>query len=141
VIAAEEGAPADFRVHDPGASLNRTLWYRLEGLHEDETMVAEGPFPVTYRAAFRLRQNYPNPFNPSTRIRFTVPQDSPVRLVVYDLAGRRVRTLVDEDLIANHYEIDWDGRDSRERQVANGVYLYRLVAGDHQATRKMMLLK
>jgi hypothetical protein len=93
--------------------------------------------------AFSLGQAYPNPFNPSTQIDFTLPQESPARLVVYDVLGRTVRTLVraDEALPAGFYSINWDGRDQEGRPVGNGLYLYRLTAGRDTQTGKMMLLK
>jgi len=88
-----------------------------------------------------LEANYPNPFNPSTSIRFVVPRDGRVTLDVYDLAGRLVRRLVDDTLMANVYQVSWHGRDETGQQAASGNYYYRLTTGDETATRKMTLLK
>jgi hypothetical protein len=90
---------------------------------------------------FRLEQNDPNPFNPSTLIRFVVPESGPVELVVYDLAGRRVKTLVSRDLDAGEHDARWHGRDDDGRRVASGVYVYRLVAGDRVESKQAILLK
>ncbi|MBD3258736.1 T9SS type A sorting domain-containing protein, partial [candidate division GN15 bacterium] len=92
-------------------------------------------------AGFELAQNYPNPFNPTTRIDFSLPARADVTLVVYNILGQQVRTLVDKDLAAGDYSIEWDGTGDRGEAVATGIYLYRLTAGDEQATRKMLLLK
>jgi len=89
-----------------------------------------------------LHANVPNPFNPTTAISFDVSRSGPVSLVIFDLSGKRVRTLVDgEVLVAGEHERTWDGTDEDGRSVAGGVYLYRLVAGDFERTRRMTLVK
>jgi N-acetylmuramoyl-L-alanine amidase len=90
---------------------------------------------------FALYQNYPNPFNPETRITFDLPSESFVRLAVYDLLGRQVRTLVSEQKTAGTYSVSWDARDESGSRSASGVYVYRLEAGTHTLTMKMLLLK
>lgn len=92
---------------------------------------------------FALSQAYPNPFNPSTHIEFALAEDTPTRLVVYDVLGQRVRTLVraDDGLGAGFYSITWDGTDQQGREVGNGLYFYRLVTPQFQRTGKMMLIK
>jgi len=92
------------------------------------------------RAAF-LTQNYPNPFNPSTTIRYGVNRRVHVSLVIYDAAGRRVRTLVGEVREPDHYEEVWDGTDDSGRPVATGVYLCRLRAGTFESAHKMLLIR
>ena len=93
--------------------------------------------------AFALAQNYPNPFNPSTSITFAVGggESVSVRLAVYDIRGRLVRTLVEGNKTPGSYSVDWDGRDSQGRSVASGIYFYRIKAGVFEQTRKMVLLK
>jgi len=91
--------------------------------------------------AYALAQNSPNPFNPSTRISFTLPQDGPVQLAVYDLSGRLVRTLLSGALPAGDHAAVWDGRDDAGTQAASGVYVYRLQTAEGLLTRKMMLVK
>ena len=81
--------------------------------------------------AFSLNQNYPNPFNPDTTIEFGLASDSHVTLVVYDLAGQVVRTLIaGGQMQAGNYSMAWDGLNSAGAKVASGVYLYRLNAND-----------
>jgi hypothetical protein len=89
----------------------------------------------------RLEQNVPNPFNPVTMIRFSVAEPGWVRLVVFDVAGRPVRTLVQEHRVTNRYEAIWDGLDDAGRAVASGVYLYQLEAPGYLESKKMVLLK
>jgi hypothetical protein len=88
-----------------------------------------------------LAQNRPNPFNPGTTISVTLPARSHATLTVYDMAGRRVRTLADGVFGSGSREFTWDGRDDRGAAVASGVYFYRLRAGTFTATRRMVLLK
>jgi hypothetical protein len=90
---------------------------------------------------FFLSQNYPNPFNPATSISYGLPQDSRVRIEVFNILGQNVRTLVDEDQQAGYKRVIWDGRDRNGRAVASGVYFYRLKAGDSQETKKMLMVK
>lgn len=85
---------------------------------------------------FLLRQNYPNPFNPSTTIKYDLPQTSHVSLSVYDVLGREVATLVNEEKSAGTYTVRWDAS-----AVSSGVYFYRLRAGDFVQTRSMMIIK
>lgn len=95
----------------------------------------------TVPSDFALSQNYPNPFNPSTEIEFSVPRSSEVSLAVYDVLGRQVKLVLDEDMAAGAYAVDWGGTDDSGQQVASGVYFYRLTAGQYAETKKMTLLK
>ncbi|NUN69149.1 MAG: T9SS type A sorting domain-containing protein [Bacteroidetes bacterium] len=90
---------------------------------------------------FALEQNYPNPFNPSTTIQFALPSDASVRLTVYDILGREVRSLVNTDMAAGYHNVAWDGRNNKGTSVASGIYIYRIEAGQFISTKKMMLLK
>ena len=91
---------------------------------------------------FILQQNYPNPFNSRTVIRFNLPQRETVELAVFNLAGQQVATLVDGMRPVGAYTVHWDGRDDQDRQLASGVYLYRLQVGQQQMeTRKLVLMK
>lgn len=85
---------------------------------------------------FRLNQNYPNPFNPTTKIRFALAKNTFVKLVVYDLLGREVAALVNEQLNAGIYQTDWNAG-----RFASGVYYYRLVTEEYTEIRKMVLIK
>ena len=83
-----------------------------------------------------LTQNYPNPFNPLTRITFYLPVDNYVSLKVFDALGNEVSTIVADKLNRGDHTYTFDGRD-----LASGVYYYQLVAGDHRAVKKMLLLR
>ena len=95
----------------------------------------------TVPASFALSQNYPNPFNPTTNIEFALPQHETVKLEVYDILGRLVTTLANNDMPAGTYKVVWNGKDSRGQSVASGLYLYRLQAGSFTAVKKMLMLK
>jgi enediyne biosynthesis protein E4 len=93
---------------------------------------------------FALAQNYPNPFNSATTIRFALPSSSrDVELSIHNLAVQKVETLVQGPREAGTYAIDWDGRDNSGRELASGVYLYRLQTGDgsQMETRKLLLIR
>jgi len=92
-------------------------------------------------AQFSLRQNYPNPFNPATNLGFRIAEFGLVRLEIYDVVGRKITTLVSEELPAGEYEVQWDGRDGSGKPVASGIYIYRLTAGDFQQANRMLLTK
>ncbi len=88
-----------------------------------------------------LQQNVPNPFNPTTTITYSLPRAGQVTLSVYDVAGRRIATLVDSVQPAGTTSVGWSGRNHSGQPVASGVYFYRLVTEDRALTRKMLLLK
>ena len=91
---------------------------------------------------FSLLQNYPNPFNPSTTIKFRLPESRKISLIVYNLLGEKVRILIDNaSYTPGTWEVSWDGLDYHGRQVASGVYIYRLTGPDIQLSRKMMLIR
>ena len=90
---------------------------------------------------FALHQNYPNPFNPSTTIRFDLPEASNVSLVIFDMMGREVATLMSGQADAGYHFIQWDGTNSIGSSVAAGVYIYTIQAGKHRDVNKMIYLK
>lgn len=91
--------------------------------------------------AVALGQNYPNPFNPATTIPYTIDRTNPVRLMIYDIAGREVKRVVDGMKSAGSYSAVWDGTDERGLQVPSGVYLARVEAGTTVKTKKMILAR
>jgi subtilisin family serine protease len=97
--------------------------------------------PADVPARTVLHPNVPNPFNPTTVIRYDVRDASRVTLIVYNVRGQRVRTLVDEVKTAGSYTVTWNGTTDTGAPAATGVYFCRLVAGDFHQTRKMLLLK
>ncbi len=88
-----------------------------------------------------IAQNYPNPCNPSTVIRYTLSQDAPVRLTIYDVAGREVRTLINHRQPAGEHAVVWDGRHGSGRNASSGIYVYRLATGDFTGTKKLVLIQ
>ncbi|MFZ1683887.1 MAG: fibronectin type III domain-containing protein [Candidatus Zixiibacteriota bacterium] len=96
---------------------------------------------VAVPGEFTLSQNYPNPFNPTTRIEFNLPNASQVTLEIYNVIGEKVTTLVDTRLEAGSHSVEWNSTSESGTHVASGIYFYRLNAGDHIETKKMILLK
>ena len=90
---------------------------------------------------FALEQNYPNPFNPSTTIKYQIPADANVNLVIYNVQGQQIRTLVAKEQKAGYYNVVWDGRNEAGQTVSSGLYLYRVQAGSFVATHKMLMIK
>ena len=95
------------------------------------------PLPTEYA----LEQNIPNPFNPSTTIEYRLPEAGDVQLVIYNLLGQEVRTLVQETMDAGFHSVVWDGTDEFGKQVASGIYIYRMSVADFTRVQRMMLLK
>ena len=90
----------------------------------------------------QLEQNFPNPFNPSTTIRFGLPVAGEVTLRIYNLIGKEVRTLMKQERLGAGYHLAiWDGTNGAGQQVASGVYLYELLVGQSQITKRMAFLK
>ena len=92
---------------------------------------------------FSLKQNYPNPFNPQTTISFQLNNTSPleVRLLIYDLLGKNIKTLVNNKLSAGSYQVKWDGLNSNGKQVISGIYYYELQVGNQKLVKKMSLVR
>jgi len=90
---------------------------------------------------YTLDQNYPNPFNPSTTISYYLPKSGKVTLDIYNILGRKIRTLVEKTLKSGYHTTRWDGIDSEGRPVASGIYFYRLKSDKFIQTKKMQLLK
>ena len=85
---------------------------------------------------YAMHQNYPNPFNPTTKIKFDIPKNGIVKLTVHDVLGRQVSTLVNNDLTAGRYEVEWSAGG-----YSSGIYFYRIEAEGFVETKRMMLVK
>jgi len=90
---------------------------------------------------YSLAQNFPNPFNPVTNIGFGLPKDSRVNIIIYNLLGQQVRTLVNKDMTSGYRFIQWDGKDNYGRNVTSGMYLVMMQSNDFHKVRKMVLMK
>jgi hypothetical protein len=119
--------------------------YRLKQVDSDGRATYSEPIFVTFKApsTFALAQNFPNPFNPTTTIVYQVPANvqGTVALTIYDLLGRRIRRLVQDEARSGYYRIDWDGRDDLGVPAGSGVYMYILTAAETQIVRKMIKLQ
>ena len=90
---------------------------------------------------YKLHQNYPNPFNPSTTIRYGLPEEANVSLVIYDVRGQVVQTLESEHQSAGWYDVVWSGETADGKTISTGIYFARLVAGEYSQVIKMLYLK
>ena len=125
------GIPRGLSAGDPPQPI-AIVEYVTTGIHDEFQRV-----PLT----FALHQNYPNPFNPETHISFDIPKATNVTLTIYNTLGQKVRTLVNDVRQAGSYTVTWDGTNDYGVQVASGVYIYTLRAGNFTQTRKMTLLR
>ena len=116
--------------------------YRLSG--NDGKTITQGSHYLKFIPIpdeFSLHQNYPNPFNPVTTIQYDIPIDSEVLLLVYDIQGRLVKTLVNTNQSAGYKSIRWNGMNDLGQSVSAGMYFYHLQAVGYSKVRKMVLLK
>jgi len=104
-------------------------------------MTLEGIAGELIPKVFALHQNYPNPFNPVTTIKYDLPKETHVKIVIYNIIGREVRTLVNEKQAAGYKQIQWNARDNFGKQVSSGYYIYMMQAGDFHKVHKMILIK
>ncbi len=109
------------------------IWWSAEvGISGDDISIPQ---------KFSLAQNYPNPFNASTKISFALDRSGDARLVIYDLLGRKVKTLVSSYMEAGSHEIVWNGTDDTGDDVSSGIYMYKLESGDKIQVKRMTLLR
>lgn len=126
-------AGAGLLAGDPGKMPEQ----QAPGNADDPSTVRAGELPTE----ITLGPNYPNPFNPATHIRFALPEAAQVLLTIYDISGRKVRTLIDEARPAGYQTVLWDGKDGSGHQVSSGFYLYQLRVDRHIRNGKMILQK
>ena len=107
------------------------------GCEAIELAIDQNFIPSTYS----LHQNYPNPFNPTTKISYDIPEASFVRLSIYDLMGREIRTMISSEQTAGFKNIQWNATDNLGKSVPAGMYIYTIQAGEFRQTKKMVLLK
>ena len=141
-ITPETLAPTRRSYNDNDVLPGRTYRYQLELLAQDgRTILSLEEIVTVPPLTLVLEQNRPNPFNPATTISFFVPFEAPVRLVIYDTAGRRVRTLINGEVLVGSGEVVWDGCSDAGRLVSSGIYYCRLEAGKVAETRKLVLMR
>ncbi|MFL3008885.1 MAG: T9SS type A sorting domain-containing protein [Candidatus Neomarinimicrobiota bacterium] len=102
--------------------------------------LSNNSFEISPRT-FHLKQNYPNPFNPNTEIGYSIPEDTFVSITIYNVQGRLVKTLVNQNQDAGIYLTNWDAKNKQGVLVPAGMYFYSIQAEDFTQTKKMVLLK
>jgi len=100
-----------------------------------------GEDPVTPVLATTLKGNYPNPFNPTTTISYSVRENTPVSIEIYNVKGQKVRNLVKSVKEAGEHTVVWNGTDDNGRAVSSGVYYFKMNAGKYSSTKKMIMMK
>ncbi|MDP4197792.1 MAG: T9SS type A sorting domain-containing protein [Bacteroidota bacterium] len=135
-------SPREFSFTDNQPPAGRTQ-YRLKQIDNDGQFKYYDALSIDVNAPreYCLMQNSPNPFNPSTAIKFQLPMNTFVSVKVYDMLGREITSLINEEKPAGSHIVYWNGRDMNGQMVSSGVYLYKLTAGTYTETRKMNLLK
>ena len=124
---------------------NGTAWsswnetYFIRATIQTTTSVAEISNEIPNE--FELGYNFPNPFNPSTKFKYALPEGRNVKIIIYDINGRKVTELVNNYQGAGTYEVTWNGKNDLGQQVASGTYIYQVSAGNFNQTKKMVMLK
>jgi hypothetical protein len=126
----------DLIIGSPGADTGRGAAYVYSLVATDVTE-NKGNRPGRYE----LSQNYPNPFNPTTTIRYYLPKREKVTLEVFNLLGKHVKTLANEEQTAGEHMVTWGGKDKSGENLSSGIYFYRLKGRNFSETKKMLLLK
>ena len=90
---------------------------------------------------FTLFQNFPNPFNPVTTLRYALPEDTMVNITIYDMMGRVVKTLINDQQTNGYKSVQWNATNNIGQPVSTGIYLYTIDAGKFRQTKKMVLMK
>ncbi len=116
-----------------------TFVTRLQKKYSPPSQITRADHQIPTR--FQLAQNYPNPFNATTTISFSLPEQASVSLIIFDPLGRRVSTLLDDDLPAGSYQMNWTGKNQFGTDMPSGVYFYQLIANQFSATKKLILIK
>ena len=147
-IAEDWDSKPYLRNHMSYISGRKDIWYTTLGhlylykrLFSASEYVLNTINDIVIPKAINIAQNYPNPFNPITTIQYNLSVDSEVNIVIYDLMGKEVMTLVKEYKQVGQYQVNWDGRDNAGQLVSGGIYFYKLQVEDFIQTRKMVLLK
>jgi hypothetical protein len=133
----------DYVYIDTSAPPGSTLYYTLVDVSTNGSETEHGPLRIETAApqSFQLKQNYPNPFNPETRIPFSLERAGHIQLEVFDVNGKRVRTLSNRPYQAGTHSVVWDGRNDAGALLSNGLYFVTLQSGSQQQTIRVLFLK
>jgi hypothetical protein len=142
---------ADTAYLDTDYEVNVTVYYRLIAYDDAgnsseysvaiDVTVLWADLGIAIPDEFALHQNYPNPFNPVTTLRYDLPENGLVNIIIYDMLGRQVKTLVNQTHDAGYRSVIWDATNDYGKSVSAGIYLYQIQAGEYMQTKKMVLLK
>ena len=140
VLFSPTGADTSNAVISVHTNIGEDVVYEVSvtGVGIDAVSVNNG---LQHIEQFTLNQNYPNPFNLITQIHYYLPKRSNVKLTIYDLMGRKIRTLVDKEQQAGFRSVQWNATNDVSEQVTSGIYLYSIMARDFRKTKMMVLLK
>ena len=106
-----------------------------------EELLSDHNVPQLVTSEYQLNQNYPNPFNPVTTLRYDLPEQTHVNIIIYDMLGRKIRTLINEQQDPGYKSLIWNATNDYGKPVSAGIYLYQIQAGEYISTKKMVLLK
>lgn len=131
----------EYNQYGDKVSFEKQIWAYQNWTHSERYIYAYDNLssinpPTSGELTFQLFNNFPNPFNPSTIIKYQIPEYSNVQIKIYDVLGKEVAQLVNEEKIAGYHEVEFNGS-----HLASGVYFYRIQAGDFVETKKMILMK
>jgi len=141
IIVPDNGA---YYVLDIKRGIDSIEWACFTGTYNRSGNVAQTTPNIDLVTPARetaLHNAYPNPFNPSTTLSFSLKEQGEVSLEIYNQKGQKVRTLVRENMDAGNHQVVWHGTDDSGRQVASGLYFYRMKSGKYSSTRKMIMMK
>ena len=137
-----DGEVVDFYYDDDSwEGLHSTMFrvgYDVDDCVEQQLSIPSG---ISLPETFRLHQNYPNPFNPITNLKYELPDDAHVSIIIYDILGNVVNNLVNTNQSSGYKTVQWNGINNQGQSVSGGVYLYCIEADNFRQTRKMILLK
>lgn len=141
--AGNSNRPKNYSFTDNNPVGGTSFSYRLKQIDINGNFKYYDAITVSLSSSTKaeLMQNSPNPFNPSTAIKFYIPNNSDVTIKIYNILGREVTTLINNQTEAGYHIVYWNGRDRYGSETSSGVYFYRLTAGNFSETRKMLMMK
>ncbi|NQT61840.1 MAG: DUF2341 domain-containing protein [Candidatus Marinimicrobia bacterium] len=143
VGAGSSSEEHEYTFTDDKIEFGKSYWYKLESIDFNGQSNISDPISATLKlpSKYSMSQNHPNPFNPTTTISYDLPEQSIVKLTVFNIRGQEVMTLLDASEPPGYYEVQWNGLDRSGNQVSTGVYFCRLEAGSFSQTIKMVYLR
>ncbi len=143
LIASNSSREYQFIDDNVPESVQSALYYKLTAVDLDGQKSAQGVIRIDSHvpSEFKLYPNFPNPFNPETTIRFALPVTGQVNVVIFDVLGKRIRTLADSRMPAGYHQLKWDGRNDQGATVASGSYYLIVQTTDHRESRRLILVR